>query len=313
MNNKITSHEPLRGCIWDIKKYALHDGPGIRTTVFLKGCPMRCLWCCNPESQDANPEIIWIGENCIRCNLCLEICPAQAISEENNKGKTVDAEKCDLCGLCVSRCPGEALKLVGRLMSVDEILREVVKDEVFFYRTKGGLTLSGGEPLAQPDFAYELLRQYKTEEHGLHTAIETSGYADWAIINRILEYTDLILFDIKHMDSTQHMRLTGVDNKLILQNARRIASSSKQLIIRFPIIPGCNDNEKNVDSTAAFVRELSGVEEIDILPYHRLGEPKYARMGKEYTLSGQQSVPPEHLASIRSRMERLGLQVRIGA
>jgi pyruvate formate lyase activating enzyme len=312
MDQEIISHNPVMGWIWDIKKYALHDGPGIRTTIFFKGCPLRCLFCCNPESQNFYPDILWIGENCIRCNLCLEVCPTNAIFEDEKGGKRVDAELCDLCGLCVNRCPGEALNQVGRHVTVDGVLREVAKDAVFYLRSGGGLTLSGGEPTAQADFAYELLRQYKMKELGLHTAIETCGYVKWSKLAVLLEYTDLVLYDIKHMDSLQHRRMTGISNKLILQNAIQIARSHKQLIIRFPLIPGYNDNEENIRRTGEFARELPGVEEINLLPYHRLGEPKYARLGQEYTLSGMISLTPERIASIRSTMENFGLRVRIG-
>jgi len=312
MRQEATSHDPVIGCIWDIKKYALHDGPGIRTTVFFKGCPLQCLFCCNPESQHFHPEILWIGENCIRCNSCQEICPTNAIYEEEEGEKLVDAERCDLCGLCVNRCPGEALSLVGRLVTVDEVLREVAQDAVFYQRSGGGLTLSGGEPTAQTDFAYELLRQYKIKEHGLHTAIDTCGYVEWSKLAHLLEYTDLILYDIKHMDSHQHSRLTGVGNELILQNAIRIAQSHKQLVIRLPLIPGYNDTEENVRRTAEFAHKLPGVEEINLLPYHRLGESKYARLGRKYALSGMISLPQERIALIRSITESFGLRVKIG-
>lgn len=307
-----SSSDSITGLIWDIKRYALHDGPGIRTTVFLKGCPLQCLWCCNPESQNFHPEILWLEENCIRCNLCLEICPTQAIYEEKQGKKCINYDRCDLCALCVNRCPGEALQLVGKRVTVQEVLQEIVKDDVFYSRTSGGLTLSGGEPAAQPDFAYELLRQYKIKEKGLHSTIDTCGYVDWHKLNRFLEYTDLILYDIKHMNPQEHTKLTGVSNKLILQNARRIAESHKRLIIRLPIIPGYNDTEENILKTAAFARSLPGVEEIDILPYHALGKLKYARLCREYRLFHTLTLPLERVVAIRSIVENFGLRVRIG-
>ncbi|MGQ9648234.1 MAG: glycyl-radical enzyme activating protein [Thermodesulfobacteriota bacterium] len=309
--NKIAT-DPVTGLIWDIKKYAIHDGPGIRTLVFLKGCPLRCLWCCNPESQDLRPEIIWLAENCIRCNRCLDMCPSHAISEGAGQKKRIDRNLCDFCGICVNRCPNQALNLVGKRMTVDEVLKEVVEDSIFYTRSGGGLTLTGGEPTAQPDFAYELLRQYKVRERGRHTALETCGFVDWPTLSHLLEYTDLVLYDIKHMDSGCHFRLTGVSNELILQNARRIAKSCSHLVIRLPLIPGINDTEENIRRTASFALKLPGVEEIDLLPYHRLGEPKYGRLGREYPFVGTIALSPSRLAEIRSLVESYGLRVNVG-
>lgn len=304
--------KPITGLIWDTKKYAIHDGPGIRSLVFLKGCPLRCPWCCNPESQGLYPEIIWLAENCIHCNRCVEICPSHAISEEAGQKKRIDRNHCDFCGLCVNHCPNQALNLVGKRMTVDEVLKEVIEDAIFYARSGGGLTLTGGEPTAQPDFAYELLRQYKVRERGEHTAIETCGYVDWPTLSHLLEYTDLVLYDIKHMDSGRHFRVTGVGNELILQNARRIAKSRSRLVIRLPLIPGINDTVENIKKTSAFARKLAGVEEIDLLPYHRLGEPKYARLGRDYPFAGIRTLYPSRLAEIRSLIESYGLRVKIG-
>jgi pyruvate formate lyase activating enzyme len=309
--NKI-SPDSITGLIWDIKKYAIHDGPGIRTTVFLKGCPLRCPWCCNPESQDLRLEIIWLAENCIYCNRCLDICPSHAISEERGQKKLIIRNLCDFCGLCVNHCPHQALNWIGKRMTVNEVLKEVVEDAIFYERSGGGLTLTGGEPMAQPDFAYELLRQYKVRERGGHTAIETCGFVDWPTLSRILEYTDLVLYDIKHMDSDHHFRLMGVSNELILQNARRIAESSSRLVIRLPLIPGINDTRENIRKTAAFAHKLPHVEELDLLPYHGLGEKKYARLGREYALARTPSLTPSRLAEIRSLVESYGLRVKIG-
>jgi len=314
MSNKgqdSVSPASITGIIWDIKKYALHDGPGIRTTVFFKGCPLQCLWCCNPESQSFKPEILWLKENCLKCNLCLATCPSKAISKDKAGKKLINSDRCDLCGLCVNKCPAEALQLMGKRVSLDEVLHDVAHDAVFYHRTGGGLTLSGGEPLAQPDFAYELLRRFKVKGMGLHTTIDTCGYFDWPKFARLLKYADLILYDIKHMDSQEHHRITGVNNELILENARRIAEFPKKLIIRLPLIPGYNDSEENIIKTASFARNLPGVEELDILLYHRLGEPKYARLGREYALKGVMSLPSERVDIIRAIVESFGLRVRI--
>lgn len=307
-----TLHPSWRGWIWDIKKYALHDGPGIRTTVFFKGCPLSCLWCCNPESQGFGADLVWIRERCLACDLCVEGCPRVAIEIDAVGRRRVDQEACDYCALCALRCPGDAMNVTGRLMDVDEVLREVAKDSGFYDRSGGGLTLSGGEPLAQADFAGELLRRYKEDEFGISTVVETCGAVDWTAVSRVLPYTDLFLFDIKHMDPEQHRRFTGVDNIRILENARKIATTGKKLIVRLPLIPGCNDDEENLRRTAEFAHGLPGVDQIDILPYHRLGEPKYPRLDRRYALEGTLSPSPDRVAASRRIFEAVGLQVRIG-
>jgi pyruvate formate lyase activating enzyme len=301
-----------RGWIWDIKKYSLHDGPGIRTTVFFKGCPLTCLWCCNPESQLTGPELVWFKEKCLACGLCLATCPHGAVRVDESGRRQVDRNACDYCGLCVKRCPGEAMNLTGRLMEVDEILREVAQDSAFYDRSGGGLTLSGGEPLAQAAFAAELLRRYKDGEFGASTVVETSGAVEWEAIARVLPHTDLFLYDIKHMDSGRHRCLTGVGNERILENATRLAEAGSRLIIRFPLIPGCNDSEENVRETAEFARRLPGVEQVDILPYHRLGEPKYLRLGRKYALTGTNSASEDRVGYFRRKLESYGLRVGIG-
>jgi pyruvate formate lyase activating enzyme len=302
----------VSGMIWDIKQYALHDGPGIRTTVFFKGCPLQCRWCCNPESQRFRGELLRIEENCIACGRCQEICPHQAITTHPREGLRVDPARCRLDGICVQACPGDAWQLVGRQMTVAQVLAQVAKDAVFYQRSQGGLTLSGGEPLAQSDFAAALLRHYKQAEGGLHTAIETCGQARWTDVARVLPHVDLFLFDLKHMDPHVHRRLTGRDNRLILQNARRLAQSSAKIIFRMVIVPGCNDSPENLHQTAAFIAGLARVEEVDLLPYHRLGEPKYARLQRHYTLSGRPPADDGQVTRAKSVFEDFGLKVRIG-
>ncbi len=301
-----------RGWIWDIKKYALHDGPGIRTIVFFKGCPLRCLWCCNPESQLSDPEFVWLKERCLACGKCIAACPHGAVLIDEFGWRQVDRNACDYCGLCAVRCPGEAMNLTGRLMDVDEVLREVAQDSAFYDRSGGGLTLSGGEPLAQEEFAMELLRRYKQGEFGASTVIETSGAVEWEAIALVLPHTDLFLYDIKHMDSESHRGFTGVGNGRILENARRLAEAGGRLVIRIPLIPGCNDTEENVRKTAEFVRQLPGVEQVDILPYHRLGEPKYPRLGRKYALTRTDSPSGDRTGYFRRLLESYGLRVGIG-
>ena len=300
------------GYIWDIKRYALHDGPGIRTTVFFLGCPLRCLWCCNPESQSFTPRVWWIKEHCLACGLCEEICPHNAICHDEAGRRMIRLELCTLCGDCAAQCPGQALNISGRKVSVDQVLAEVAKDAGFFARSGGGLTLSGGEPLAQADFANELLRRYKQEEKGPHAAVETSGRGAMRDLERLARYVDLFLYDIKHMDPAKHLELTGADNHAILRNARSLAAAGAKMVIRFPLIPGCNDDQANIMATAEFARSLPGVYRLDILPYHRLGEPKYSRLGMEYALNGAVSPSKERIATIKRQMEETGLEVRVG-
>lgn len=302
----------IEGWIWDIKKYALHDGPGIRTTVFLKGCPLRCLWCCNPESQEFSPQIFWDKVECLHCGLCVEICPNQAVGFEDHGNRIVDPKRCQVCGLCAERCPGEAVKMAGRRVTVEEVLEEVGKDAVYFSRSGGGLTLSGGEPLAQPDFAYQLLRAYKTSEYGLHTTVDTCGNVPWSTLERFLDYVDLFLYDVKQMDSEKHHRLTGVRNKPILENLERLAETAKEVVVRVPLIPGCNDDEDNIRRTAEFAQDLPRINRLDLLPYHRLGEPKYRRLAVDYPLQETKTQPNEVVERLKAIVEDYGLIVQIG-
>jgi pyruvate formate lyase activating enzyme len=301
-----------QGLIFDIRQYTLHDGPGVRTTVFFKGCPLACLWCCNPESQAGRPELIWIRERCLGCGLCLKVCAQQALSSAGDGARSIDRERCDCCGECAERCPGEALNLLGRWVTVDEVLAEVARDALYFEASGGGMTLSGGEPLAQADFTYDLLRRYKREEKGRHTALETCGFVEWPVIARIAPEVDLFLYDLKHLDPAEHLRLTGQSNELILDNARRLAAAGHDLVIRLPLIAGFNDHREHLEAVAEFIRSLAGVRRVDLLPYHRLGEPKYRRLGKEFALGGRPALAGERLAEACEVLEARGLEVTVG-
>ena len=300
-----------RGMIFDIRKYTIHDGPGVRATVFFKGCPLTCLWCCNPESQTRSPDLVWVGDRCLGCDRCLEVCPRHALGAGEG-GRTIDRAACDCCGQCAERCPGGALNLLGRSVTVDEVLAEVSRDALYFEGSGGGLTLSGGEPLAQPEFAAELLWRYKHEEKGRHTAVETCGYAEWAVVERIAPLVDLFLYDLKVMDPEAHLRLTGRDNRPILENAERLARGGHGLVLRLPLIAGVNDTEENLRATAGFARSLRGVTRIDLLPYHRLGEPKYRRLARDYALAGRPAFPEERVAWAKGFLEAGGLTVHVG-
>ncbi|MBE0558761.1 MAG: glycyl-radical enzyme activating protein [Proteobacteria bacterium] len=267
---------PVSGVVFNIQRCSLHDGPGIRTTVFLKGCPLRCFWCQNPESQSGGPEILLDSRKCTLCGACHRACRNGAVRLEEGKPVFNRAE-CRGCGRCVPSCPNEARTISGKEMTVEEVLQEVLKDLKFYKKSGGGVTLSGGEPLAQPRFAGELFRRCKRQD--LHTTLDTCGYAPWSSIKGLLEYVDLVLFDIKHPDAAKHAAATGRDNRLILENAKRIAKR-KPMRVRIPLIPGFNDSAETVGEIVRFAKDELGCRDIDLLPYNRLGEIKYDFLDK---------------------------------
>jgi len=296
-----------KGLIFDIQRYSIHDGPGIRTLVFTKGCPLSCIWCCNPESQSPSQEIMVTPNKCIGCKRCIEVCPTGAAEK---KDPLEARELCIVCGSCVKACPSTARQLVGRYMSLEEVMEEVEKDFPFYQRSGGGMTVTGGEPLMQADFVRMLLKS--CQEKGIHTAIETCGYAEWEDFKNVLEYVDLTLYDIKYMNSEKHRELMGVGNELILQNAKKVAKLGKDMVIRVPVIPDCNDSLENMEAIAKFARTLEGVEEIHLLPYHRLGESKYDRLGKSYKLKGVKPLDKESLSKQKKIIESYQLKVQVG-
>ncbi len=270
------------GIIFDIQKFSIHDGPGIRTVVFLKGCPMRCSWCANPESQSKDPELMWLDSLCRHCHKCENLCPQRGLSETPEGLKKIDRSICTACGICDENCYATSMQLVGRYVSVSEVLREVLKDKPFYEQSGGGITLSGGEPLAQPNFAGKLLQESK--RLGLHTTVETAGGVPWRNIESLAKYVDLFLYDIKSMDSETHKRYTGVPNESILNNAEKLSALGAKILVRVPLIPGINDSEENMRLTAEFAKRLNA-QGVEILEYHNLGAPKYKRLDMEYTLS----------------------------
>jgi pyruvate formate lyase activating enzyme len=289
----------------------VYDGPGIRTVVFLKGCPLRCLWCDNPESQQPDPQLMYFEDKCIGCGRCLAVCPSGAIAATDTEKVTVDLSRCGASGECVAVCPSEALLMSGRVMTSDEVLREILKDEVFYRRSSGGVTLGGGEPTAQPEFAGDILR--KCCEKGIHTAIETSGYSSWETLEQVLEYTQLVYLDIKHMNPAEHMRITGRSNDLTLRNAEKILQLANEerldVIVRCTCVPGYNDSNENVAQTAEFLA-TSKVKRLELLRYHELGMPKYAVMDREYQLEDLK-VNEEHLDDLSEMIRSYGLECRI--
>jgi pyruvate formate lyase activating enzyme len=304
------------GRVFNIQRYSIHDGTGIRTLVFLKGCPLRCLWCSNPESQKGEPQLGYIESRCVGAETCgapcISACPIEAVVLDNQGKPIIDRQRCDACGMCAEACNKDALKIVGRQMSVDEVMAEVEKDRAFYRRSGGGVTLGGGEPLAQYRFSAELLKA--AHEAYLHTAVETCGYAPWRHFETVLEHADLLQFDLKHMDPLRHRELTGQSNGLIIENLKRVLTvkTSEDVIIRVPVIPGCTDSVENISETAEFVAGL-GFRQLELIPYHRLGVSKYAQYGMSYPLMGYEPPPQTNLDALRKIAEEFGLMEMTGS
>lgn len=297
------------GVIFDIRKYSIHDGPGIRTTVFFKGCPLRCWWCHNPEGQDVEPELVYRKSRCLGCDECSKSCQREAISLVA-QSISVNREKCVPCNNCCRVCPSDALSIAGKQMTVKEILEEIEKDRTFYEESRGGVTFSGGEPLMQPDFLNALLNECK--ERATHTAVNTCGFAQYEIIDRIRDKVDLFLYDIKTMDNRKHRKYTGASNEQILKNLKKLAESGSSIVISFPIIPGINDGDKNVTRTAEFISSLPNIQQINLLPYHRAGIEKYKNLGKPYKLDKIQPPSNQRVKSVKEKMEAFGIRVGIG-
>ena len=296
------------GIIFDIKRYSIHDGPGTRTTVHFKGCPLSCWWCHNPESQSAAPALLFRGEKCIACGSCVKACPRHAVSVRNGALVT-DEGLCVGCGACCDACPAEARELCGRPCTVDELMPQLAKDEIFF-REGGGVTFSGGEPLMQPEFLIEALDA--CGRAGYHRAIDTSGFAGKSVILETAKRADIFLYDIKHMDPGRHKEFTGVDNAVILENLAAISEAGAKINVRVPFMPGLNSGDENIKATGSFVSRLKGVVGVNILPYHTVAKGKHDRWHMDYRLNDL--LPPtdsqtHHAAGI---LESFGLKVHIG-
>ncbi len=299
------------GIIFDIKRYAIHDGPGIRTTVFMKGCPLRCIWCHNPESQSMSFEIMYMEYKCIHCYTCVHTCTYKLIYFDDFGVQHIDRDKCTYCGICTENCPAGALEFVGRKITVEELMKEIEKDITLYDSSRGGVTFSGGEPLMQPEFLKEALIECK--KIGVHTALDTSGYAPREVLKSIMDHVDLFLYDIKLYDSKEHKKYTGVPNEIIKENLRFLVTSGrgKDIILRFPVIPTITDKDENIEGWKKFIMELEGIKEINLLSYHDVSE-KFRRLGREYKMQVHESPSEDKMKEIKEKFEEIGLHVKIG-
>ena len=297
-----------KGLVFNIQRFSIHDGPGIRTTVFIKGCPLRCLWCSNPESQDLFPILITRDIKCARCGGCAEVCPIGAITIDDNEGRIIDWSVCNQCLECVDACRFQALSVCGEFMSIEEILDEVLRDMPFYKNSGGGVTVSGGEPLLQWEFVPELCKTFK--ENQLHTALETSGFAPWKNFEKVLEHVDLVLYDVKHLDPEKHHEGTGVDNKLLLENLHRAAKKTA-IWIRMPLISGYNDSTEHIRNLVSLAKE-NGAEKISLLPYHEGGKSKCEQIGKIYPIPEAKAPSEEYVKELKNLITESGIEATIG-
>jgi pyruvate formate lyase activating enzyme len=315
--------DELTGMVYDIQGFSVHDGPGVRTIVFLKGCPLRCLWCHSPESISFDNVLSWFEIRCIgveKCGRCIPACPEGAISvgkqvsspqgDKHINVIEVDREKCTNCGECEKACVTKALFLTGVYYTVDEVVERVLKDRAYYQKSGGGVTISGGEPLSQIDFTLELLKRLKRED--VHTALDTTGFAKWEVLEKTLPYVDLYLYDIKHTDPARHKELCKVSNELIIENLYRLAQAKARIQVRAVVIPGINDNQQHFEKLAKICCDIKdSLESLQLLPYHKLGSVKYLRLGQDNPMPDVEPPTDERMDGIKQFFEGFGLTVKI--
>jgi pyruvate formate lyase activating enzyme len=297
------------GVVFNIQKYSIHDGPGIRTTVFLKGCTLRCWWCHNPESQAVEPEVSLTENLCTQCGQCVEVCP-QSNGAQSAILPYVDRQRCIRCGQCVAVCATGARAMVGQSKSVDDVMAEVLKDRIFYDESGGGMTLSGGEPLMQPAFCRAVLEACRSE--AVHSAVDTCGYVESQDLLAVAPLTDLFLYDIKVMDEQRHLEHTGASNGLILENLRALSRVHDNIWVRIPVVPGLNDNVQDLQEAARFCATLDGVRQVNLLPHHELGSHKSERIGKAMPVVSVASPSPQQMETLAEAIRGFGLPVQIG-
>jgi pyruvate formate lyase activating enzyme len=296
------------GIIFDIQRFSVHDGPGIRTTVFIKGCPLSCAWCSNPESQSLEPQLIVRDIKCQGCGTCVAACPQKAIAINGSGMRKINWDLCNGCLDCVASCIYQSLNVAGKSINVSDVVNEGLKDKTFYARSGGGVTISGGEPLGQPEFVTSLARNLK--EEGLHVALDTSGYAAPKKLSILLPYLDLVLYDIKHLDNDLHKQYTGVDNNVILSNLRSMAGRVK-IWLRIPMIAGFNDLADHIDRIITLAREVDA-EKVSFLPYHEGGASKCNQIGKTYPMPDAKAPHKDHVALLQSKVTEAGLKCGTG-
>lgn len=297
-----------QGMIFNIQRFSIHDGPGIRTTVFLKGCNLRCLWCHNPESVQKQPQIQFTIEKCLGCGACAVVCPQQAHVFEEGRHIFL-REECRLCGACLAECFSDALVLSGREYTVDEAMAEIQKDQAYYGASGGGVTFSGGEPLLQPAFLADVLTECR--QLGIHCAVDTAGNVPWTTFLAIAPLTDLFLYDVKAFHPDVHRRATGVGNQLILENLKKLVTLGKPVWVRIPLVPGHNAELEEVAAIAGFLQSVGGIERIELLPYHSLGSEKYASLDRDYPAAGTPIPYQKDLEPLRELFAARGLPVSI--
>ncbi|HBG00032.1 MAG TPA: glycyl-radical enzyme activating protein [Firmicutes bacterium] len=295
--------------LFNIQKFSLHDGPGIRTTVFFKGCPLGCLWCHNPESQNPLQEMLYDKDKCGMCGMCRRVCPQNAITNVGNAMVT-DLQKCDFCGKCVLYCVSGAREIAGKEYTVEEVVNEVVKDKVFYEESQGGVTLSGGEPLVHLDFVEKLLR--RLQEEGIHTAVDTCGAVPFEDLKKAAKYTDLFLYDLKLIDDHKHQKFTGASNQQIIDNLQRLTAIHQGVILRIPIIEGVNAEAGQIKRILESIAGLD-IREVHLLPYHAIARHKYKKLGREYEDTGMRVPTSEKMEQLRAMFSEKGYAVKGGS